>query len=231
MLEDLKEEVLLANLELVKQGLVKYTWGNVSAFDEKSSLIVIKPSGLPYEVMKAKDMVVLDLEGRVVEGKLRPSSDTPTHIELYKNFKDIRGLTHSHSMYATIFAQAGLHVEALGTTHADTFYGSVPCARFLTEAEVNSNYEQKTGELIVSLFKEKNLKPLEVPGVLLHGHGPFSWGKSASSAVEHAVILEEVCKMNYHTLMLNQKALLPNYILEKHYQRKHGKGSYYGQKQ
>ncbi|MGX6979674.1 L-ribulose-5-phosphate 4-epimerase [Vagococcus elongatus] len=231
MLEKLKEEVFLANLELPKQGLIKYTWGNVSAVDRSQKLFIIKPSGVDYDAMTADDMVVCDFEGNVIEGKLNPSSDTPTHAVLYKHFEDIGGIVHTHSQWATAWAQAGLDVPAMGTTHADTFYGPVPCARFLTSEEVERGYEKETGHVIVNTFAEHKLDPLEVPGVLLHGHAPFTWGKTADEAVMNAVVLDEVCKMNFYTRQLNSYAEeLPQYILDKHYLRKHGKDAYYGQK-
>ncbi|WP_159721382.1 L-ribulose-5-phosphate 4-epimerase [Enterococcus sp. CSURQ0835] len=230
MLEQLKEEVFEANLELPKYGLIKYTWGNVSAFDKETGYFVIKPSGVSYEKMKASDMVVVDLDNNVIEGELNPSSDTPTHAVLYKAFPEIGGVVHTHSTWAASWAQAGLDVPAMGTTHADTFYGSVPCARYLTQKEIDDGYEHETGNVIVETFKERGLKPLEVPGVLLHGHGPFTWGKDASSAVMNAVVLDEVCKMNFITRQLNSYAEeLPQRVLDKHYLRKHGKNAYYGQ--
>lgn len=231
MLEKLKEEVYQANLELPRQGLIKYTWGNASAIDRETNLFVIKPSGIDYETLKAEDMVVCDLEGNVVEGQLNPSSDTATHAVLYRSFPEIGGIVHTHSTWATIWAQAGLDVPAMGTTHADTFYGSVPCARFLTKEEINRGYEEETGKVIVETFKERGLKPLEVPGVLLHGHAPFTWGKNAKDAVMNAVVLEEVAKMNLFARQLNSFAAeLPQEILDKHYLRKHGENAYYGQK-
>lgn len=231
MLEALKEKVFQANLALPKHGLVKYTWGNVSQVDREKGLFVIKPSGVAYEEMKASDMVVCDLEGNVVEGTLNPSSDTPTHGVLYKAFPEIGGIVHTHSTYATAWAQAGLDVPAMGTTQADTFYGGVPCARFLTQAEIDQGYEAHTGHVVVETFKERGLKPLEVPGVLLHGHGPFTWGKDADAAVMNAVVLDEVCHTNYMARQLNHFAPeLPQRILDKHYLRKHGENAYYGQK-
>ncbi|HJF20265.1 MAG TPA: L-ribulose-5-phosphate 4-epimerase, partial [Enterococcus columbae] len=218
MLENLKEEVYQANLALPKHGLVKYTWGNVSAIDRKSGLFVIKPSGVDYEKMQAKDMVVCDLQGNVVEGELNPSSDMPTHAVLYQAFDQLGGIVHTHSTWATIWAQAGLDLPAMGTTHADTFYGSVPCARFLTQKEIDEGYEAQTGEVIVETFKERQLDPLAIPGVLLHGHGPFTWGKTAEQAVMNAVVLDEVAKMNLFTRQLNSYAQeLPQRILDKHY--------------
>ncbi|MBC1210963.1 L-ribulose-5-phosphate 4-epimerase [Listeria booriae] len=230
MLEDLKEEVFQANLELPERGLIKYTWGNVSAFDKASQCFVIKPSGVGYAEMKASDMVVVDLDNHVVEGDLNPSSDTPTHAVLYRNFPEIGGIVHTHSTWATIWAQAGLDVPAMGTTHADTFFGSVPCARVLTQEEIDAGYEHETGNVIVETFSERGVNPTDVPGVLLHGHGPFTWGKDATSAVMNAVVLDEVCKMNYYTRQLNSYAEeLPKRVLDKHYLRKHGKNAYYGQ--
>ncbi|MQR87738.1 L-ribulose-5-phosphate 4-epimerase AraD [Bacillus megaterium] len=232
MLDKLKEEVFQANVDLPKHGLVKYTWGNVSAIDRDSGLFVIKPSGVTYEKMTAKDMVVVDLDGRVVEGELNPSSDTLTHAVLYKHYPQIGGIAHTHSTWATIWAQAGLDVQAMGTTHADTFYGSVPCARFLTEKEVNDGYEVETGKVIIETFAERGLDVLAVPGILLQGHGPFTWGKDAKSAVMNSVVLDEVSKMNFFTQKLNGLAEeLPQRILDKHYLRKHGQNAYYGQGQ
>lgn len=231
MLEALKEEVYYANLELPKQGLIKYTWGNVSGIDRKEGLFVIKPSGVDYETLKPSDMVVCDLEGNVVEGTMNPSSDTPTHAVLYKEYTEIGGIVHTHSAWATIWAQAGLDVPAMGTTHADTFYGTVPCARFLTQEEIDSGYEKETGHVIIETFEKRGIDPMAVPGVLLHGHGPFTWGKNADSAVMNAVVLDEVCKMNLFARQLNHfSEELPQRILDKHYLRKHGKDAYYGQK-
>ncbi|MGD7045801.1 L-ribulose-5-phosphate 4-epimerase [Jeotgalibacillus proteolyticus] len=231
MLEQLKEEVFRANLELPKQGLVKYTWGNASAIDRESGLFVIKPSGVQYDEMKASDMVVVDLDGNVVEGELNPSSDTPTHAVLYKHFQEIGGIAHTHSTWATIWAQAGLDVPAMGTTHADTFYGDVPCARFLTQEEIDRGYEAETGHVIIETFKQRGLDVLAVPGVLLQGHAPFTWGKDVASAVMNSVVLEEVSKMNLFARELNHFAKeLPQRILDKHYLRKHGENAYYGQK-
>jgi len=232
VLDKLKEEVFQANVDLPKHGLVKYTWGNVSAIDRDSGLFVIKPSGVTYEGMTAQDMVVVDLDGRVVEGELNPSSDTLTHAVLYKHYPQIGGIAHTHSTWATIWAQAGLDVQAMGTTHADTFYGSVPCARFLTEKEVNDGYEVETGKVIIETFEERGLDVLAVPGILLQGHGPFTWGKDAKSAVMNSVVLDEVSKMNFFTQKLNGLAEeLPQRILDKHYLRKHGQNAYYGQGQ
>lgn len=231
MLEALKEEVFKANLELPKHGLIKYTWGNVSAVDRAEKLFVIKPSGVDYETMTASDMVVCDFDGKVVEGELNPSSDTPTHAYLYQHFPEIGGVVHTHSTWATIWAQAGLDVPAMGTTHADTFYGAVPCARYLSQAEIDEGYEWNTGKVIVETFEERGLDPMAIPGVLLHGHGPFTWGKDAKAAVMNAVVLDEVAKMNLFARELNHFAPeLPQRILDKHYLRKHGKNAYYGQK-
>jgi len=231
MLESLKEEVYEANLELPKLGLVKYTWGNVSAVDRERGVFVIKPSGVSYDKMKPSDMVVVDFDGKVVEGELRPSSDTPTHAVLYKHFEQIGGIVHTHSTWATIWAQAGLDVPCMGTTHADTFYGSVPCARFLTQEEIDRGYEAETGHVIIETFQQRGLDVMEIPAVLLKGHAPFTWGKNAHDAVMNSVVLEEVCKMNHFARSLNQFAEeLPQRILDKHYLRKHGKNAYYGQK-
>jgi L-ribulose-5-phosphate 4-epimerase len=231
LLEQLKEEVFQANLELPERGLIKYTWGNVSAVDREKGLFVIKPSGVGYDDMKASDMVVCDFDGNVIEGDLNPSSDMPTHAVLYKEFPEIGAVVHTHSTWATIWAQAGLDVPAMGTTHADTFYGTVPCARFLTQAEIDRGYEEETGNAIVETFRERGIKPMEVPGVLLHGHGPFTWAKDAKGAVLNAVVLDEVCKTNLFARQLNAFAEeLPQRILDKHYLRKHGENAYYGQK-
>lgn len=230
MLEALKEKVCEANLELSRRGVVLYTWGNVSGIDHARGLIVIKPSGVPYQGMQPSDMVVVDLEGRIVEGTLRPSSDTPTHLELYKAFPEIGGVVHTHSTHAVVFAQAGMDIPALGTTHADYFYGPVPVSRGLTRDEVQEAYEKNTGCVIVETVKEMGKPPLAVPGVLVRNHGPFTWGKDPAEAVYHSVVLEEVAEMAWKTLQINPSAALPPYILEKHYQRKHGPRAYYGQK-
>ncbi|MBO0958442.1 L-ribulose-5-phosphate 4-epimerase [Neobacillus sp. MM2021_6] len=231
MLDRLKEEVFHANLELPKQGLVKYTWGNASGIDRDSGLFVIKPSGVDYKKLKPSDMVVVDLDGNVVEGEMNPSSDTATHAVLYRHYPEIGGIVHTHSTWATVWAQAGLDVPAMGTTHADTFYGSIPCARFLTQEEIDRGYEVETGKVIIETFEERGLDILAVPGVLLHGHAPFTWGKDVKTAVMNSVVLEEVSKMNLFTRQLNSFAeLLPQSILDKHYLRKHGKHAYYGQK-
>lgn len=230
MLEALKETVCEANLELSRRGVVLYTWGNVSGIDRARGLVVIKPSGVPYQGMQPSDMVVVDLEGRIVEGTLRPSSDTPTHLELYKAFPEIGGVVHTHSTHAVVFAQAGMEIPPLGTTHADYFYGAVPVSRSLTRDEVQEAYEKNTGRVIVETVKEMGREPLAVPGVLVRNHGPFTWGKDPAEAVYHSVVLEEIAEMAWKTLQINPSAALPPYILEKHYQRKHGPQAYYGQK-
>ncbi len=228
MLEKLKEEVLRANLLLPKHGLVTFTWGNVSAIDRQSGLVVIKPSGVEYEVMKASDMVVVDLEGNVIEGDLKPSSDTPTHLELYKAFRNIGGVVHTHSRWATSFAQAGCAIDPMGTTHADYFFGSIPCTRSLTDDEIHGQYEKNTGLVIIETFKGKD--PDAIPGVLVRNHGPFAWGTSAFNAVHNAVVMEEVAFMNYHAKTLNPAApCVSQGLLDKHYYRKHGENAYYGQ--
>ena len=228
MLEDLKQKVLEANLLLPKHDLVTFTWGNVSAIDRDKGLVVIKPSGVSYETMKADDMVVVDLEGKVVEGSLRPSSDTPTHIELYKAFPAIGGIVHTHSRWATSFAQAGISIEPLGTTHADYFYGPIPCIRALTDEEIKGEYEKNTGLVIARAFRD--IDPVAVPGCLVRNHGPFAWGKDAKEAVHNAVVMEEVAFMNYHAKTLVPDApCVSQALLDKHYYRKHGKNAYYGQ--
>lgn len=228
MLEQMKIDVCDANLELVRRGVVLYSWGNVSGFDPESKLVVIKPSGVSYATMKPEDMVVVDLEGNVVEGHYKPSSDTMTHLELYKNYPDIRGVAHTHSTYAVAFAQAASAIPALGTTHADYFYGEVPCTRRLTEEETLSAYELNTGKVIVETIG--NSDPMQVPGILVQNHGPFTWGTSPADSVFHAVVLEEVAKMASITLALNPQATITQYTLDKHYLRKHGANAYYGQK-
>lgn len=231
MLEELKKQVFEANLLLPKNSLVVLTWGNVSGIDESREYMVIKPSGVNYDEMKIDDMVVVSLEtGKVVEGNLNPSSDTATHIELYNKFNDIKGVVHTHSRYATIWAQAGKDIPPLGTTHADYFYGNIPCTREMTEKEIKGDYELETGKVIVETFKDKN--PLYVPGVLVHSHGPFTWGKSPYDAVYNAIVLEEVANMAMHTKLLSEKDFktMSSVLEEKHFLRKHGKNAYYGQK-
>lgn len=231
MLERLKEEVLAANLDLPRYGLVTFTWGNVSAIDRERGLMVIKPSGVEYEVMTANDMVVVELaSGRVVEGAKKPSSDTPTHLELYKAFPDIGGVVHTHSRHATIWAQAGRDLPAFGTTQADYFYGPVPCTRAMTPAEIQGEYEKDTGTVIIETFRQRGLDPNAVPAVLVQSHGPFVWGTDAHNAVHNAVVLEEVAYMNLFSLLLNPKlGPMSSALLDKHYLRKHGKNAYYGQ--
>lgn len=229
MLEDMKKRVYKANVLLKNSGLVVLTWGNVSEIDRENGYIVIKPSGVSYDTMTADDMVVVDMEGNVVEGKLNPSSDLPTHIELYKAFPEIGGITHTHSRWATIFAQAGKSVKALGTTHADTFYGDVPCTRRLTPQEITGEYEKETGTVIIEALK--GIDPLSIPAVLVNSHGPFAWGANAVKSVENALILEEVAMMAWHTMNLNENTEIQQELLDKHYFRKHGKDAYYGQKE
>jgi L-ribulose-5-phosphate 4-epimerase len=228
MLDKLKQRVCDANLKLAESGLVILTWGNVSGFDKKSGKMVIKPSGLSYQDMSPEDMVVLDLDGRAAEGSRRPSSDSPTHLALYRAFEDIGGIAHTHSMNAAIFAQALMEIPCLGTTHADHFNGPVPVTRFLTEKEVREDYEGRTGIVIVERFE--HLNPLEIPAVLVAGHGPFTWGRTPEEAVENSLVLEQVAGMAKGAMDLNpQIARIPDFILDKHYQRKHGDGAYYGQ--
>lgn len=229
MLSDLREKVLTANLDLVKYKLVTLTWGNVSGIDREKGLIVIKPSGLPYDGMKASDMVIVDLEGNVVEGSHNPSSDTPTHLQLYKAFPVIGGIAHTHSKFATVFAQTGMEIPCLGTTHADSFYGPIPLTRFITEEEIKDGYEKNTATVIIERFKDIN--PLEMPAVLVRGHGPFTFGKTPESASENSHILEIIAEMAFGTLRINPECEnLPERILKKHYNRKHGPDAYYGQK-
>lgn len=231
MLEELKEAVYLANMELPRRGLVTYTWGNVSGIDRESGLFVIKPSGVDYDVLKPSDMVVMDLMGNKIEGVLNPSSDTKTHMVLYREFPEIGGIVHTHSPYAVGWAQAGEDIPCYGTTHADYFYGSIPCARHLTREELDEDYELNTGNAIVEVFRERGLNPGAVPAVICHSHGPFTWGKNAAQAVYHAVVLEEIAKMGIFTRMVNPAAApAPQYLQDKHYMRKHGPNAYYGQK-
>lgn len=231
MLEKLKQEVLEANLQLPKHQLVTFTWGNVSGIDREQGFVVIKPSGVPYEDLKLEDLVVVDLEGRIVEGNLRPSSDTPTHLALYKAFHEIGGVVHTHSPWATSWAQAGLAIPALGTTHADYYYGEIPCTRALTQEEIYRAYELETGNVIIETFQNKALNPAAMPGVLVTNHAPFCWGKNAHEAVHNAVVLEEVAKMAMHTYQLNPKIeKIDQFLLDKHYLRKHGVHAYYGQR-
>jgi L-ribulose-5-phosphate 4-epimerase len=231
MLEQLKEEVLKANLDLVKHGLVLFTWGNVSGIDRSKELVVIKPSGVEYDHMTIDDLVVVDLNGKVIEGKYNPSSDTPTHLELYKKYLDLGGVTHTHSTYATAYAQAGMEIPCYGTTHADYFYGTIPCTRLLTQKEIENDYEKNTGLVIIKTIRN----PLDIPAVLVQSHGVFTFGKNASASVYHAVVTEEVAKMAYLSNSLvasypNDLDPVDQYLLDKHYLRKHGKNAYYGQK-
>ena len=228
MLEQLKEDVFKANLELVRYGLVTFTWGNVSGIDREKGLMVIKPSGVDYDTMKAEDMVVVDLDGNRVEGRYKPSSDTPTHLELYKAFPTLGGVVHTHSTWATSWAQAGRAIPCYGTTHADYFYGEIPCCRGLTQQETEGEYEANTGLVIIETLGERD--PLSVPGILCTNHGPFAWGETPIEAVHFAVILEEVAKMAANTELINPKAgPAPQYTQDKHYFRKHGANAYYGQ--
>lgn len=230
MLEALKETVLAENLRLVREGLVKLTWGNASAIDRTAGLVVIKPSGVPYASMKASDMVVVDLTGKVVEGSLKPSSDLATHLEIYRSFASVGGVVHTHSTEATSWAQAGREIPCYGTTHADCCYGSVPLTRILTDAEVASNYEGNTGKVIVERFQD--IDPMSVPGVLVFGHAPFTWGSTVRKAVDNAVSLEEIARMARMTENLKsheESQVLPRYVLDKHFFRKHGANAYYGQ--
>lgn len=228
MLEQLKEQIYQANLDLVKYRLVKFTWGNVSGIDRESGHVVVKPSGVLYDKMKPKDMVVLNLYGQLVEGTLKPSSDTPTHLVLYRQFDNIGGIVHTHSEWATSWAQAGKGIPALGTTHADYFYGEIPCTRKMTRTEIEGDYEKETGRVIVERFKK--IDPDQIPGVLVNNHGPFSWGTDAHNAVHNAVVMEEVAKMAFRTLILNPNAEMGQALSDKHYVRKHGNDAYYGQK-
>lgn len=231
MLKKLKHAVYKANMELPHRGLVTYTWGNVSGIDRERGLVVIKPSGVSYDELTPDDLVVLDLDGKVVDGKLNPSSDTKTHLELYKAFPEIGGIVHTHSPYAVGWAQAGRDIPAYGTTHADYFYGPVPCCRSLTEQEVEEDYERNTGLVIVETFRQRELDPVHVPGAICRNHGPFTWGKDAAQAVYHAVVLEEVAKMAVYTTQIAPDAQpAPQYVLDKHFLRKHGPNAYYGQK-
>lgn len=228
MLEELKRQVLEANLLLPKHNLVTFTWGNVSGIDRKSGLVIIKPSGVSYDGMTVQDMVVVDLNGKVVEGKWKPSSDTPTHVELYKAFPECGGIVHTHSRWATSFAQAGKPIMALGTTQGDYFYGAVPCTRPMTDKEINGEYEKETGKVIIETFRDRN--PAEIPAVLVYSHGPFAWGRDPMEAVHNAVVLEEVAFMDWHAQIMNPEiGAMQQTLLDKHYLRKHGKNAYYGQ--
>jgi len=229
MLEELKQKVHQANLELIKRGLVIFTWGNVSGIDREKGLVVIKPSGVGYDEMKPEDMVIVDLESNVVDSRLKPSSDTPTHLVLYKAFKMVGGIVHTHSEWATSWAQAGRSIPVYGTTHADNFFGEIPCTRKMTEPEIRGKYERVTGNLIVEIFK--NLDPLTIPAVLVHGHGPFTWGTDPVDAVNHALVLEHVAKMAFRNEVLGNRQPIDKTLLNKHFLRKHGKDAYYGQEE
>lgn len=231
MLEELKKEVCEANLELVRKGIVIYTWGNVSGISEDGKFMVIKPSGVDYDGMTWEDMVVVHIESGVrAEGRWKPSSDTETHLELYRRYKNIRGIVHTHSVNAVAFAQAGIPIPALGTTHADYFYGDVPCTRELTKQEVEEAYERNTGKVIIETIDGLGYDPMAVPGIIVKNHGPFCWGTGPANAVYNAVVLETVAEMDLKTLMLNRDASMAQYVLDKHYMRKHGPNAYYGQK-
>ncbi len=227
MLETLKQDVWKANLLLPKYNLVLFTWGNVSGIWREAGLVVIKPSGVAYDDMTASDMIVVDLDGNIVEGKKKPSSDTPTHLVLYRAFSDIGGIAHTHSRWATSFAQAGKSIQPLGTTHADCFCGTIPCTRPLTKEEITGAYEKDTGNVIAETFQHSN--PNDIPAVLVHGHGPFCWGTDSNAAVQNAAVLEEIAFINLHALTLNpEQGAISQVLLEKHYQRKHGRNAYYG---
>jgi L-ribulose-5-phosphate 4-epimerase len=231
MLEELKEKVCAANKKLPEHHLVTFTWGNVSAIDRETGLVVIKPSGVEYDDMKAEHMVVVDLEGKIVEGSLNPSSDTATHLVLYRSFTGIGGIVHTHSSYATIFAQANMDIPAQGTTHADYFYGDIPCTRKMTDAEINGAYEHETGKVILETFEKRGISFTQIPAVVVASHGPFAWGKDPFEAVHNAVVQEEVAKMALCVLLLNSNAdKIQQTLLDKHYLRKHGANAYYGQK-
>lgn len=230
MLEDIKKKVCAANIDLAKKGLVFFTWGNVSEIDRKSGLVVIKPSGVKYEKMTPDDMVVVDLEtGKVVEGRYKPSSDTATHLELYKRYPQIGGIAHTHSLNAVAFAQAGMDIPALGTTHADDFCGDVPCTRSLSESEVENGYESNTGKVIIEEIEKRGHDVMSIPGVVVKNHGPFTWGEDAFQSVYHAAVLDKIAEMCIKTLLINPHSSIPRYIIEKHYFRKHGAKAYYGQ--
>ena len=230
MLEELKKKVYEANMELPRRGLITYTWGNVSEIDRDTGYFEIKPSGVDYDKLRPEDMVVMDLEGKRIEGTLNPSSDTPTHLELYKKYPEIGGVVHTHSPEATSWAQAGRDIPLYGTTHADYFYGSIPCARSLTPEEIGGEYERNTGLVIIETFEQRGLNPMHTPGVLCTNHGPFTWGKDAAEAVHNAVVLEEVARMAIRTELLNpQVQPAPDSIRDKHFFRKHGENAYYGQ--
>lgn len=232
MNEQMRQEVLEANLKLKELGLVIFTWGNVSAIDRDAGQVIIKPSGVAYETMEAGDLVVVDMEGRTVEGAYKPSSDLATHLELYRRFPDCKGVAHTHSRLATAWAQAGVDLPAFGTTHADYFYGAVPCTRSLTKAEIEGTYEHETGRVIVETFDKRGIDPMAVPAALVNGHGPFTWGTSAMDAVNNTVVLEEVAAMAATSVAISpQLQGIAQQLLDKHYLRKHGAGAYYGQEE
>ncbi len=230
MLEKLKKEVFNANLDLVTNGLVLLTWGNVSGYDEETGYVVIKPSGVNYKTMKTEDMVVVDLKGNKIEGVLNPSSDTPTHVEIYKAFKDVRAVVHTHSKWATGFAQARTDIPCLGTTHADNFYGDIPCTRKMTPEEIRGNYEKATGTVIIETFRKRNIDPLQVGAVIVANHGPFSWGGSCKNAVENSIVMEYAAEMAFIAQKTNPNTDIQKELIDKHFLRKHGKNAYYGQK-
>lgn len=231
MLEELKEKVCRGNLDLVRHGLVLFTWGNVSGIDREKGLIVIKPSGVAYDDMHPEDMVVVDFEGKVVEGRYKPSSDTLTHIEIYKADENIGGVVHTHSTWAVVWSQAGKSLPCLGTTQADYFYGEIPCTRKMAKEEIATNYEKNTGKVIVETFIKRKLNFMNIPSVLVNNHGPFSWGTCPDDAVHNAVVLEQICKIAYYSLQLDAEAKMDRALIDKHYLRKHGKNAYYGQGQ
>ena len=231
MLEELKKDVCKNNIELFEKGVVIYTWGNVSGISDDRKFMVIKPSGIGYNEMKPDDMVVVDVQsGNIVEGKMKPSSDTNTHLELYRRYQYVKGIVHTHSVNAVAFAQAGMDIPALGTTHADYFYGPIPCTRELREEEVNENYETNTGKVIIETIEQRGIDPMDIPGIIVKNHGPFTWGESSSEAVHNAVVMDKIAEMGLKTLILNPNAEMKQYILDKHYMRKHGPNAYYGQK-
>lgn len=230
MFDEIKELVCKANIELFNEGCAIYTWGNVSEITDDRKYMAIKPSGVDYDKLTPNDIVIVEVEtGEVIEGKMKPSSDTPTHLVLYKNYQEIKGIAHTHSVNAVAFAQAGIPIRALGTTHADYFYGDIPCTRGLTELEVKESYEFNTGNVIIETMDKTKNGVNAVPGILVKGHGPFSWGKSAKEAVYHAVVMEKVAEMNIKTIILNSESHLSKFVLDKHYHRKHGDSAYYGQ--
>lgn len=230
VLKKLKNEVYEANLSLVKHGLVLFTWGNVSAYDKQSGFVVIKPSGVDYKKMRSSDMVVVDLNGNIVEGKMKPSSDTPTHIEIYRAFSGVGAIVHTHSKWATALSQSRTDIPCLGTTHADNFYGDIPCTRLMTPSEIKDNYEKNTGLVIIDTFKSKNIDPLQMGAVIVANHGPFSWGNTCKKAVENSIVMEYVAEMAFIAISRNPETKIQQELVDKHYLRKHGDNAYYGQK-